>query len=303
MGPPDDPVYAERVPPPLVTRFAPSPTGRLHLGHAYSALLNFDLAKSLGGSFRVRIEDIDQTRCRPEFEDAIRKDLLWLAIEADGDIPRQSERFDLYQTALMELADRGLIYRCFKTRAEHHAALSAPQNGTPVQPAWQMATGPLIAKDEQRLLDDGRAFAWRLDAKRIARTLGAAAISWRESIDGQADIQHAIDLSVLTDDVIARKDVPTSYHLASVVDDAAQGVTLVWRGEDLQDAIPLHRVLQELLGLPAPSYRHHRLITDAKGRRLAKRDKAETLAALREAGTTPADVRRRLGLPIADEPI
>ncbi|MEO1042154.1 MAG: tRNA glutamyl-Q(34) synthetase GluQRS [Pseudomonadota bacterium] len=301
MGPPEDQGYAERVPPPLITRFAPSPTGLLHLGHAYSALLNFDLAKRAGGSFRLRIEDIDQTRCQLGFEEAIGKDLLWLGIEPDGEVIRQSERFDLYQNAVMSLADRGLVYRCFKTRAELQATLSAPQNGTPMRSAMQIATGRLSANEEEHLISEGRAFAWRLDAMQAADALRGRPLTWHEEIEGQPGHQHAIDLSLLTDEVIARKDVPTSYHLASVIDDAAQGVTLVWRGEDLNEAIPLHRVLQELLSLPAPAYRHHKLITDADGRRLAKRDKAKTLQSLKEGGATPSDIRQQLELPTTDE--
>ncbi|MEM9285052.1 MAG: tRNA glutamyl-Q(34) synthetase GluQRS [Pseudomonadota bacterium] len=284
------------MPPSYVTRFAPSPTGYLHLGHAYSALLNFDIAQKSGGSFRLRIEDIDQTRCQPAFEASIGRDLLWLGLEPQGGVLRQSERMAIYQDALDKLASRDLLYRCFKTRAERQAAMTAPHDGTNSRSALHSATAPLAPREEAALLAEGRSFAWRLHAKRASEALGRTVLVWREACRDGGEVQHPIDLSCLNDEVLARKDVPTSYHLASVVDDADQGVTLVYRGEDLKDAIPIHRVLQELLGLPAPLYRHHRLITDSSGRRLAKRDKAETLGALRENGATPEDIRRRLGL-------
>jgi len=301
LGPSSDQSYAGGVPTSFVTRFAPSPTGYLHLGHAYSALLNHDLAQACGGQFRLRIEDIDQTRCRPAFDEAIGQDLLWLGIEPDGEVLRQSERFDVYQDALDKLASRGLLYRCFKTRAELQSAMAAPHAGTGSQSALHPATAPLPRDDEERRLSEGRPFAWRLNAKQAIAALSKTNLTWIEHGDDSQERPHAIDLSTLGDEVLARKDVPTSYHLASVIDDAAQGVTLVWRGEDLMDAIPIHRVLQELLGLPQPLYRHHKLITDEHGRRLAKRDKAETLQALRESGATPQDIRRQLGFPPIDE--
>ncbi len=302
MGPSSDQSYADGVPTSFVTRFAPSPTGYLHLGHAYSALLNHDLAKVHGGTFRLRIEDIDQTRCRPAFDEAIGRDLLWLRIKPEGEVLRQSERFDIYQDALDKLTSRGLLYRCFRTRAELQSALTAPHVGTNSQSALHSATAPLPLDDEERLLNEGRPYAWRLHAERARDALSGSQLTWKESREDGQDQLHTIDLGTLNNEVLARKDVPTSYHLASVIDDAAQGVTLVWRGEDLMDAIPVHRVLQELLGLPQPLYRHHKLITDQSGRRLAKRDKAETLQALRENGATPKDIRLRLGFPPIDEP-
>ncbi|MEO1659127.1 MAG: tRNA glutamyl-Q(34) synthetase GluQRS [Pseudomonadota bacterium] len=289
------------MPPSLVTRFAPSPTGLLHLGHAYSALLNHDLAQAHGGDFRLRIEDIDQTRCQPGFEAAIREDLLWLGMEGVGPVFRQSERLGVYQDAIDKLAARGLVYRCFKTRSELQEAMRAPHGGTVSQSALHSATAPLPTDEEDMMMAEGRPFAWRLNARRALETIGPKPLTWREFNGAGADHQHPIDPSSLGDEVLARKDVPTSYHLASVIDDAAQDVSLVWRGEDLRSAIPIHRVLQELLGLPQPLYRHHALVTDEQGRRLAKRDKAETLRALRESGATPQDIRQRLGLPPADE--
>lgn len=276
---------------PTTTRFAPSPTGLLHLGHAFSAILNHDAARASGGDFRLRIEDIDRGRCRPEFEDAIFDDLSWLGLAWDGPVLRQSERFDLYREAISGLYRRGLIYRCFKTRAELSQLAAAPHGpGT-----GHTVTAPLTRAEEQGLLDEGRPFAWRLNAAAARREVGKDHLPWAEAL-GEETLERHADIRQVTDEVLARKDTPASYHLASVIDDAAQGVSLVYRGEDLASALPLHRLLQELLGLPAPRYRHHRLITDETGRRLAKRDRAATLRSLRDLGESPERVRRRLGL-------
>lgn len=277
----------------MTTRFAPSPTGLLHLGHAYSALLNFDHAQKSGGRFVLRIEDIDQGRCRPPFETAILRDLDWLGIKSDVDVLRQSDRFMLYQDILERLAARGLLYRCFRTRRELSAIASAPHGPQGEAPG----PAPLPREEEERLLSEGAPFAWRLHMQSVRAEIGET-VSWVEIVDNE-QCPRSASLSDLPDEILGRKDFPASYHLASVVDDAAQGVDLVWRGEDLRDAIPVHRVLQTLLGLPAPFYRHHRLITDETGRRLAKRDHDATLAEMREHGVTPAGIRQRLGLPPA----
>ncbi|GGY53020.1 tRNA glutamyl-Q(34) synthetase GluQRS [Parvularcula lutaonensis] len=275
-----------------VTRFAPSPTGYLHLGHAYSLFLNHDSARKFGGVFRLRIEDIDQGRSRPEFEQAIFDDLKWLGVSWDGPVVRQSERFGIYQDAVADLAARGLVYRCFKTRAELSAIASAPHGPGAKEPL----TAPLPPDEEEAMLAEGKAFAWRLNIRAAMDTLGRREIGATLSDETGAAEERSFDLAALDDAVMARKDFPTSYHLASVIDDAAQGVSLVWRGEDLADALPLHRLLQELLGLPAPVYRHHRLILGPDGKRLAKRDKAATLRSLREEGVSPDEIRRRLNV-------
>lgn len=278
-----------------VTRFAPSPTGYLHLGHAYSLFLNHDSARKFGGVFRLRIEDIDQGRSRPEFEQAIFDDLKWLGIAWDGEVLRQSERFGIYEEAVAGLAARGLLYRCFKTRAELSAIASAPHGPEARGPL----TAPLPSGEEEALLGAGKPFAWRLNIRAAMEFLGKTQLGATLSDDSGAEEERCFELSALDDAVMARKDFPTSYHIASVIDDAVQGVTLVWRGEDLSDALPLHRLLQELLGLPRPVYRHHRLILGPDGKRLAKRDKAATLRSLREEGVSAAEVRQRLGVGAA----
>lgn len=283
--------YAEPVPNPVITRFAPSPSGLLHLGHAYSALLNHDLAREGGGSFILRIEDIDQGRCKPEFEEAILQDLRWLGIGWDGQVLRQSDRFDIYGRTVAELAGRGLLYRCFKTRAELSALSQAPHGPQKHRPI----TAPLPAEEEESLLDEGKSFAWRLNAARAAEAIGKTEITWTEDVGGTLQ-GRAAPIGELGDPVLGRKDFPASYHLASVIDDAAQDVSLILRGEDLREVVPLHRTLQELLGFDPPVYRHHRLILGKDGKRLAKRDHAATLRSRRESGETPEDIRRLLDL-------
>lgn len=278
----------------LTTRFAPSPTGLLHLGHAYSALLNHDAARATGGCFILRIEDIDQGRCRPEFEQAILEDLGWLGLDWDGEVWRQSARFETYAAAIDELAARGLVYRCFKTRAELSALASAPHGPEAHQPL----TAPLPEAEEQARLANDEPFAWRLHVARALELLGGQAVQAVKLSETGEERAFSLSLEELSDPVLARKDFPASYHLASVLDDAAQGVTLVWRGTDLEDALPLHRLLQELLGLPAPRYRHHRLILGPDGKRLAKRDQSQTLRALRQSGVSPEEVRQQLGLAL-----
>jgi glutamyl-Q tRNA(Asp) synthetase len=282
--------------PGFVTRFAPSPTGLLHLGHAFSALTAWDLARQRGGSFLLRIEDTDRARCRPAYEAAIREDLAWLGIRWPEPVLRQSEHLGRYAAALERLTAMGLTYPCRCTRADIRAALSAPQeraghNG-PVYPGTCRG---------RRMESTGTGEAIRLDLGRAIRHLGGVSALGIEE-DGRAHAgAHALDAGALRartgDVVLARKDIgAAAYHLAVVVDDAHQGVTHVVRGEDLWEATALHRLLQALLGLPVPVWHHHRLIRDEQGRRLAKRDDALALATLRAAGATPADIRRRVGL-------
>lgn len=260
----------------VVTRFAPSPTGRLHLGHAWSAMLAHDSARSAGGRFLLRIEDIDGTRSRPEHVAGIIEDLRWLALDWDGDIVFQSARLAAYQSALDRLHDLGLLYRCTCTRADIAASASAPQGDA--QPLYP---GTCRGRYDA---DPPAAFAWRLDmAKAVAL---AGPLSWEEAGSGTV----AADPGAHGDVVLARKDAPASYALAVTVDDAHQGITLIVRGVDLFAATSVQRLLQALLGLPEPRYAHHKLIGDASGQRLAKRDKAPTLAALRDNGTEPAEL-------------
>lgn len=270
---------------PVVTRFAPSPTGYLHLGHVRSALEGWRAAREAGGRFLLRLEDIDQTRCRPEYADAIVEDLAWLGLGWDGTVRRQSEHLDDYRAALARLDAAGLLYPCFCTRREIQAEIAraggAPQ-GELGSPYPGICRG-LSAAERARRLASAPDYALRLDiGAALART---GPLAWCE--DGSRIAAHP---AALGDVVLARKEVPTSYHLAVTVDDALQGVTLVTRGVDLFAATHIHRLLQALLGLPTPRYRHHRLLTDAQGRRLAKRDKALTLRAMRAAGMGPADI-------------
>ena len=275
-----------------ITRFAPSPSGRLHLGHAHSALFAAQAADP-GGRFLLRIEDIDVARCRPEFEAAIYRDLAWLGLEWEDPVLRQSERFDLYRDALRQLEARDLIYPCFCTRkeiaAEIAAAGAAPHG--PDGPLYPGTCRRRSVAERRRRLEGGESHAWRLD---LAKALGQVGpLTWHERGQGPQQAQPEL----LGDVVLARKDVPTSYHLAVVLDDAAQGVTLVTRGRDLFVATHVHRLLQALLDLPVPEWRHHDLISDANGQRLAKRHDALSLAALREAGLEPAEVRAKAGFP------
>jgi glutamyl-Q tRNA(Asp) synthetase len=275
----------------VVTRFAPSPSGYLHLGHAYSALLNFDQARAAGGRFLLRIEDIDRTRCRPEFEAAIFEDLAWLGLAWDEPPLRQSDRLPLYERYLAALEARGLVYRCFRTRRDIAEAMAAPHGA----PAGAFRGAPLDPDAEQAALAAGRPFAWRLSLTAARAALGPAFDRLSFVEDGASgSVARPADPARFGDAVLGRKDIGTSYHLAAVVDDALQGVTHVTRGEDLREAAGLHGLLGALLGFAPPVYRHHKLILGPDGRRLAKRDRAETLRALRAAGLTPADVRARL---------
>ena len=274
----------------VVTRFAPSPTGRLHLGHAYSALLSHDFARERGGTFLLRIEDIDPGRARPEHIDGILSDLEWLGLEYDGEILYQSERLPLYAEALDRLKEQGLVYPCFCTRsaiaAEIASSAAAPHPGS--ESGAGSPDGPLypgtcrrLSEEERRRRTEAEPHAWRLDMARAAAAAGP--LYWE---DGDTEVQA--EPQAFGDVVLARKDAPVSYHLAVTVDDAAQGVTEVVRGRDLYAATDVHRLLQALLGLAVPHYRHHPLLTDSEGRRLAKRHGAPSLADLRAGGADPA---------------
>ena len=267
------------------TRFAPSPTGLLHLGHAHSAL--FAAARAAPGRFLVRMEDIDGGRSRPEFEAAILDDLAWLGLQWQTPVRRQSEHMADYARALARLDARGLLYPCFCTRAdirrEIEAAGAAPHG--PDGPLYPGTCRGLSAAERDDRKGAGAAFALRLHMTRA--TAAAGPLGWTERGHGR----QTADPAAFGDVVLARKDTPTSYHLAVTVDDALQGVTLVTRGRDLFQATHVHRLLQALLDLPTPDYEHHRLLTDADGERLAKRHRSATLASLREAGHTPAEVR------------
>ncbi|MGE5505287.1 MAG: tRNA glutamyl-Q(34) synthetase GluQRS [Actinomycetota bacterium] len=273
------------------TRFAPSPTGEMHLGHAHSALFAHRAAE--GGRFLVRIEDIDPGRCRPAFTEAILADLAWLGLDWEQPVRRQSEHFDDYRAALARLEGMGLLYPCFCTRRDIQDEVAraghAPHGpeGVPYPGTCRRLDHALAAER----MAAGEAFALRLDVARAAALAGP--LTWVDRDRGPM----AAEPQMFGDVVLARKDTPASYHLAVTVDDAIQGVTLVTRGEDLLLASHLHRLLQALLGLPVPEWRHHRLLTDADGRRLAKRDRALTLRALREAGHSPAQVRAMAGFP------
>lgn len=271
------------------TRFAPSPTGLLHLGHAFAALTAARLAAP--GQFLLRLEDIDRERCRPEYEAAIFEDLHWLGLDWPQPVMRQSERLPAYAAALDRLAGRGLLYPCRCRRGDIRAALSAPQEGVP-------ATGPdgLVYPGTCRgrpMAAAGPDDAIRLDAARALAVSGA--LSFTDKGLRHELAPHSF-LRGIGDVVLARRGWGTSYHLAVTVDDAAQGITLVTRGEDLFEATWIHVLLQKLLELPAPDYWHHRLIRDGEGRRLAKRYDARSLRELRECSATPADIRQMIGL-------
>jgi glutamyl-Q tRNA(Asp) synthetase len=283
--------------PPPVFRFAPSPNGYLHLGHAFSALLNFDLAHRAGGRLLLRIEDIDPMRCKPEYEAAIYEDLAWLGIDWEKPVRRQSEHLADYRAALEKLSAQGLVYPSFESRAEvaklvaqREASGPWPRDpdGAPLYPG---AAKLLSAAERVRLIESGAPYALRLDiAAAIAR---AGALSWNENGEGphgETGIVMA-EAPAWGDVILARKETPTSYHLSVVVDDALQGVTDVVRGADLFHATSVHRLLQQLLGLREPAYRHHRLIRDESGK-LSKSTRATGLRELRAAGAVPADIRR-----------
>jgi glutamyl-Q tRNA(Asp) synthetase len=284
-----------------VLRFAPSPNGELHLGHALSALVGYEQARAAGGRFLVRIEDIDTARTRPEYVAGIFEDLAWLGLTWEQPVLHQSTRMAAYREAARRLAAQGLLYRCFATRTEIERAASAgcDPDGAPLYPGlWNARSG----RDAAAALAEGRPYALRLDMAAAMRAaadrLNGRPLDFVElgDTDGTAAQTIAARPERWGDAVIARKDVATSYHLAVVVDDAFQGVTHVTRGRDLLAATDLHRLLQVLLGLPAPIYRHHRLIADASGRKLSKSARDTSLRSLREQGATPDDIRCLVGL-------
>jgi glutamyl-Q tRNA(Asp) synthetase len=278
----------------FVTRFAPSPTGRLHRGHAYSALTAFEAARAAGGRFLLRIEDIDRTRCRPEYESALLEDLAWLGLAWETPIRRQSEHMADYRAALDRLAERGLVYRCYRTRREIAAAIESAPHGA--MEAWR--GGPLAPSEEARREAEGAPYAWRLSLDAAERALGGFDdLAFEEEGSGPHGERGRIAArpELGGDVVLARKDVGVAYHLAVVVDDALQGVTHVIRGQDLFEAAHVQRLLQALLGLPTPVYRHHPLLMGPDGKRLAKRDLAETLADIRARGVAAEALRRELG--------
>jgi glutamyl-Q tRNA(Asp) synthetase len=272
-----------------IFRFAPSPNGYLHLGHAYSALLNAELARAAGGRFLLRIEDIDETRCRPEYEAAIYEDLRWLGLTWDEPVRRQSDHYGDYRAALAKLDT--LIYPSFESRAEiARAATGHDPDGAPL---YSGAGKSLSAAERQRRIAAGEPYALRLDMTAALARIGP--LQWNE--DGKSiDANPAASPQLWGDVVLARKETPTSYHLSVVIDDAAQGVTDIVRGQDLYHSTSVHRLLQALLGLPAPRYRHHRLILDDRGRKLSKSTQATGLRELRAQGKTPVDIRRMVGL-------
>lgn len=276
-----------------VTRFAPSPTGPLHLGHAFAAIVAHDMARDLGGRFLLRIEDIDRARCRPEWEAQIYDDLHWLGLTWEQPVMRQSNRLPAYASALDTLAARGLTYACICTRGDIRVALSAPQEGTPLIGP----DGPIYPGTCRHAGHDRREAAIRLDMARAMAAVGPLEfIETGPTHSGQHRIDATQMIAGVGDIVLARRDMGTSYHLSVVLDDAAEGVTHVTRGEDLFEATAIHVLLQRLLDLPTPLYHHHRLIRDAAGKRLAKRDDARALAKYRAEGVTPQEIRALIGL-------
>jgi glutamyl-Q tRNA(Asp) synthetase len=287
-------------PAPSVFRFAPSPNGEMHLGHALSALIGYERAQMLGGRFLVRIEDIDIGRSRPQFVAGIFADLAWLGIAWEEPVVFQSQRMPAYGAAARRLEEMGLLYPCFATRAEIEAAAAggpADPDGAPLYPGLFRGRD---AREVARRKAAGEPFALRIDmgaaVSVVAARLGGAPLVFTELDEDGRPQEIAARPQRWGDAVIVRKDVPASYHLAVVVDDAWQGVTHVTRGRDLYAATDLHRLLQLLLDLPAPIYQHHRLVTDAHGRKLAKSARDTSLRSLRESGATPADIRRMVGL-------
>ena len=281
----------------FATRFAPSPTGRLHRGHAFSALTAWGAAKEAGGRFVLRIEDIDPTRCRPECEVGIHEDLTWLGLDWETPVRRQSDHRADYAAAVEALNGRGLLYRCFRTRKEILDAIGDAPHG----PAEAARPGPHPADEEARLLAEGRPFAWRLSLDRAKEALGGAAwdaLSFVEEGSGPDGETGRVRARPETagDVVLARKDAGTAYHLAVTHDDALQAISHVIRGRDLFEATHIQRLIQALMGWPEPVYHHHRLLAGPDGRRYAKRDRSVTLAELREGGLTPEDLRTELKL-------
>jgi glutamyl-Q tRNA(Asp) synthetase len=285
-------------------RFAPSPNGKLHLGHAYSALLNLEAARRLGGRLLLRIEDIDTARCTPEFEAGIFRDLEWLGLDLETPVRRQSEHLAEYAGLLDRLIADDLIYPAFMSRGEVRAWIAEREtlgeiwprdpDGVPMYPGTEKALG---VRERRRRMAEGEPFAWRLDTDRVLEGLGRD-LTWTEFGDATMDTarQEAALPERWGDVLLARKDIPTSYHLSVVADDALQGISHVVRGMDLFAATGIHRLLQEMLGLPQPAYFHHALILGPDGRKLSKSFRDTGIEALREAGGTPDDIRAMVGL-------
>ncbi|RDL50297.1 Glutamate--tRNA ligase [Ensifer sp. M14] len=283
-----------------VFRFAPSPNGLLHLGHALSAMLNHDMAQASNGRFLLRIEDIDRTRCRPEFETAIFDDLAWLGLEWEQPARRQSDHLDAYASALKRLDDMGLVYPSVMSRGEIKAAVAEAEtkgrtwprdpDGAPLYPGSERNLG---SEARNAVIASGKPHAWRLDMAKAALSAGAAPLTWQETGNGPEGETGIIaaDPAAWGDVILSRSDAPSSYHLSVVVDDALQGITHVVRGRDLYHATAVHRLLQRLLDLPEPVYHHHRLLLGADGRKLSKSNRDTGIQAFREAGRTPADIR------------
>lgn len=287
-----------------VFRFAPSPNGALHLGHAYSAMLNHDLAREAGGRFLLRIEDIDVGRSTDDFERAIYDDLKWLGLDWEEPVRRQSDHFDDYRSALEILIDENLVYPAFISRGEMRAYIAeAEGDGAPwpLDPDGAPLPPPVDRErsesERRQRIAEGEPYAWRLDMEAARERVGAQ-LFWDETGSGPLGEtgKIAANPSAWGDVVIARKDIPTSYHLAVVIDDALQGITHIVRGNDLFHATSVHRLLQELLGLTPPTYHHHRLVLDRDGRKLSKRWQDTGIEALRAGGATPDDIRRMVGL-------
>lgn len=290
---------------PPVFRFAPSPNGYLHLGHAYSALLNADLARQTGGRLLLRIEDIDRARCKPEFEAAIHEDLAWLDIDWEIPVRRQSEHFEQYRAATDRLDALGLLYPSFESRAEIARLVAAEQitgkwphdpDGVPLYPGVAKSLSPAAVAELRRA---GLPTALRLDMAKACQQAGE--LAWTEGGAGPSGETGAVPArpEAWGDVILARKEIPTSYHLSVVIDDALQGVTDVVRGQDLFWSTSVHRLLQTLLGLQQPTYRHHPLLRDERGAKLAKSTGATALRELRARGLRPSDIRRMVGLHVS----
>ena len=276
-----------------ITRFAPSPTWHLHLGHAAAAHHAWAFAERVGAKIRLRIEDIDQTRCRPEFESSIRDDLEWLGLNWSGRVRRQSEHSDEYAKVIEQMNDRGLVYKCFKTRAEIADGLPVGPEGISKGYVGQ----PLPTSDESERLNKGQPFAWRLSLQAAKAALGEQYdhLSYQEETSNKTILNRA-DPAPFGDAVLKRKDIPTSYHIACCHDDALQGTTHIMRGEDLRDVTAIHVLLQTLMGWPTPVYSFHPLILGTDGQKLSKRNQDMPLKDYRAAGMTPADIWRMTGL-------
>ncbi|WP_333896773.1 tRNA glutamyl-Q(34) synthetase GluQRS [Brevundimonas aurantiaca] len=285
----------------FATRFAPSPTGRLHKGHAFSALTAWTAARRAGGRFVLRIEDIDPTRCRPEFEVGILEDLAWLGLDWETPVRRQSAHLDDYAAVLDHLRRQGLLYRCFRTRKDILDGLGDAPHGA----MEAVRPGPHPEEEEARFMDEGRPFAWRLSLDRARQALGEAiwtSLTFVEEGTGPGGETGVIPVRPEAggDVVLARKDAGVAYHLAVAHDDALQGIDHVIRGQDLFEATHVQRLIQTLMGWPAPAYRHHPLLTGPDGRRYAKRDRSVTLAELRAGGLTAETLRAELGFSSGD---